>query len=119
MSRIPHKKSRPIVVAGRRFRWLLNGSARFIGNTPEVFHLTIQEDVEKPGGVLQVMLVSKALDNGNVIDDNNPTHKATVYVRDVERLICTALEMGWDTSLHGIFSDVGELELQEYRVSRA
>ena len=116
MSRIPKTKSRPITVNNRSFRWMLKGKKRFSGNSAAVYQLTVQEDVEKPGGVLQITLTSRTVADGIEIDDNNPVHKATVYPSDVSVVIESAMKNGWDPASKEVFSKVSVKELQEYLV---
>jgi hypothetical protein len=96
---------------------MVHGSRQFIGNSPECMKLTIQEDVSKPGGVFQVYLLSNAVYNGEVFDDNNPTHKFSVYPMDINHVIGAALDNGWDPCAKGVFSKLGKpgiVQLQEY-----
>ena len=53
MSRLPKKKSRPITIDGRKFRWMLHGKNKYIGRAPGGVTISIQEDLEHPGITLQ------------------------------------------------------------------
>lgn len=115
MSRLSKKSSRAITVKGRKFRWMIKGYSRFSGNSPEVCEITVQEDTEKPGGVLQVTLKSKTC-VADPTDDNNSVHNASLLPSDVSRLIESALNIGWDPTSPSNFNKVSVTDLKEYKV---
>ena len=107
---IPRKGSRSIVVDGRPYLWMARGN-------PATLMITVQEDVDKPGQLLQCALISKKWSpilNDDTID-GDPDHKASLYPRDVETLIRAALGLGWNPREgKGPFRP-GNVSLEEYR----
>lgn len=115
MSRIPRTKSRIINVLEADYLWMVQGKVKYLNNTPEYLYLSIQLK-EFPGSVLQAKLSSKYLDD-NFIDDNNCIHKASIYPRDIEKLIKKALFLGWNPKeKFGCFLLKEKMELSDYRI---
>ena len=120
VSRIPRKSSRPIVVDGRKFRWMLRGRSRYLGNSPPAVTITIQEDLENPGTVLQCDLISKNIEDTGMNDpwdDRCQIHKASIRPKDVESLIRAGLLEGWDPEVgRGVFR-VSSIDLTDYKTN--
>jgi len=113
MSRIPRKKSRPIVVDGKTFRWMLKGRSRYIGDTPRSLRLIVQEDEETPGRPLIIGLTSKhwTVD----MTEGLESHRASVIPSNVVQIVRTSLESGWDPSEKGApFIPALELEFEDF-----
>lgn len=119
---LPKKKSRRIQVGDRFFRWVLKGvrapdeGAEDFGNGGSAFSittLTVQEDIENPGRVMQAKLQSH--DRGPVY--YGEALKAAITPKDVIRLISAALVRGWDPHERGgAFKLRGPLTLEDYEV---
>ena len=95
---IPRKKSRPIEVEGRKYRWLpKHGKGRIIGNSRCTMHLIIQIDDKRPGRILSTWLSSKNWKGDPRDPENNYyTHRAALTPKDVREVILKGLELGWD-----------------------
>ena len=114
MSRLPRKKSRPIEVEGSKYRYLIRGKNRYIGRAPGAVSISIQEDVENPGQTLQCIAVSSMADAS---EDENGDCTTSIYPSDIEKIIRTGLERGWDPrDGQGSFA-LGDIKLKEYSCS--
>jgi len=109
------KKSRPITVEGKAYRWKLAGRSRLIGNAPEAAHLVIQEATERPGRPLCIWLVSKNW--GPAQEEVDWPHHASVTPADVAAVINLARTAGWEPSAKTPFKGRLDIELTDYRGS--
>ena len=97
---IPTKKSRPITVDGREFRWMVRpeGSVGFDWHTV----LTVQEAADHPGAVLQVPLYAKetvGMKPSMLDEDRAPD--VPITPEDVADVVRAAIRSGWDPSARG------------------
>lgn len=118
---LPKKNSRPITVAGKKYRWQCKyGGSRLIGSSGATMRLTVQADATEPGNVLQCKLFSKhpsAAAQGNGDEWMYPEHKVSLTPRDVASLITFALTNGWEPSEKGsVFTLNSGPEMTDYRV---
>ncbi len=114
MSRLPRRKSRPITIDGRRYRWLLKVWYRkYIGEAPASCDISIQEVLPRPGQTLVAELFSKSFEGREWWQ---PVHKASVLPRDIERIIRTGLERGWTPGKGSGSFRLSGLELTQYKV---
>ena len=100
------KGGRTIVVRDKTFKWKVGGGRydkRY--GSPRWPHLVVQEEAEKPGTPLMVILDSKNWVEGNEYQyETFEKHKASVTPKDVRLVIETALDHGWDPASRFIFS---------------
>jgi hypothetical protein len=120
MGRVSRKKYRKIVVEGKEFLWKVQGSSRYLGNTPTTLTITVQELADKPGRVAQAILTSKPYllnPHQSDVNDGLTTHKASVYPRDVAKMVRAFLISGWNPSQKGsAFQFKGKLDLAEFLI---
>ena len=117
MSRLPKKKSRPITVDGRKFRWMLHGRNRYLGRSPLSVTISIQEDIDKPGATLQCSAVSKEIENTpDYSHDEYQFCTSSIFPADIKKIIQTGLNLGWNPAEgHGTFNP-GNIDLEQYSV---
>lgn len=122
MSRIPTKKSRHIVVDGKSYRWMLKGKSRFMGSSAYALCLTVQEEVDRPGDVLQAVLV----DNSGITDNDISNgvasqRKASLTPADVIVVIQQAIRAGWVPNEHtgATYGVYGDLMLKDFKIEKA
>ena len=115
MSRIPKKKSRPITVNDREYRWLLKGTNRYRGRSPGVLNISIQETLDKPGQTLTCTAISDMIEEA---EEECGSCTTQIFVSDVREIILRGLEDGW-TPREGNGSFVlKNLRLKEYEIKR-
>lgn len=117
MSRLPKKKSRPITVDGRKFRWMLQGKNRY-GGSPVVVTISIQEDLEQPGSTLQcILLATEVITKETYRFDEYETSNSSIFPSDIEKIIRAGLARGWNPAEgHGTFHP-GNVQLEQYIVT--
>jgi len=119
VSRLPKKKSRPITVDGRKFRWLLSGRNRYKGKAPVAVTISIQEDLEHPGQTLQCTALSNELFEAPYQSEveRYGVCKTSIIPSDIEKIIRAGLTRGWNPAEgHGIIHP-GSLNLEQYIVT--
>ena len=119
MSRLPKKKSRPITVDGRKFRWLMSGRNRYIGKAPVATTISIQEELEHPGQTLQCTAVSNELLEAPYQSEveRYGVCKTSIIPSDIEKIIRAGLARGWKPAEgHGTFHP-GNVKLEQYTVT--
>ena len=114
MSRLPKKKSRSIIVDGRKFRWMLKGKNDYEGS-PITIMLSIQEDLEKPGQTLQCMLKATEVLKSQDWDDYKYC-KASIIPSDIEKVIKVGLAHGWTPAKGSGTFHPGNLILSQYTI---
>jgi len=111
MSRLPKKKSRPITVDGRKFRWMLHGKNRY-GGSPVVVTISIQEELEMPGETLQCIPVAIEVKENHRCEYDSCD--ASIIPSDIEKIIRAGLARGWNPAEgHGTFHP-GPVKLAQY-----
>jgi hypothetical protein len=116
MSRLPKKKSRSIIIDGRKFRWILSGKNPQ-GGSPVIINLSIQEDLEKPGQTLQCVLkATKTFKAQDYHFDEYEYCSASVIPSDIEKVIKVGLASGWTPAKGSGTFHPGNLILSQYTI---
>ena len=94
-----------------------NGKGRLYKSSAPTLRLIAQEDLAKPGQIMECFLYSKNWTEAH--DADCAIHKAALIPAEVRRLILHALENGWDPAKKGKpFEITNEnIELSQYRVA--
>jgi hypothetical protein len=101
-------------VDGRSFRWKLDGRNRYIGRAPAAVIITIFEDIENPGTMLQCIAVSN---QSAEAEEEWGYCDTSITPTDIQKLIRIGLAKGWDpTTGHGIYHP-GKVTLTQYTVN--
>jgi len=113
------KKSRPITVRGRPFRWKFKGHRDNLtryGASPQFAHIAIQEDGENPGRPMVAHVESSVFvdDDTHDGDTGHIRHIARFTPGDVRKLIEAALDAGWDPSSRTPFTTPPGIKLTDY-----
>jgi len=110
---MPRKGSRRVVVAGRRFLWRVKSGSGYSNCGNRYIRLTVQEDVDRPGRVMQAEITAlKEQPDVDWIDDFSSLRPA-----DVEALVRAALGAGWNPERRGPSWWLNDpVELAEYKV---
>ena len=113
---IPKRGSRLIVVEDQQYRWLMRGWHRYIGNPHPCPTITVQIVHDRPGQVLQCHLVNKVTADGGEpdIDGGEPWLTTKITPVDVEKVIRTGLQMGWNPMNPGAAFELKSVNLQDY-----
>ena len=117
MSRLPRKKSRLINIDGRYFRWMLQGKSKYLGHSPPVITISIQEELDKPGSTLQCTVYSKQIEESRQEEyERYYSHKISIIPSDIKKIIKTGIEYGWnpDEKKPNVFK-LKNIELNNYK----
>ena len=114
------KKSRPIIVRDRPFRWKFKGHKDNLtryGASPQFAHIAIQEDAENPGKPMVAHVESAVFVDHETHDGDTGhiDHKARFTPGAVRVLIEACLDAGWDPSSKEAFTAPTGLYLSDYK----
>lgn len=113
MSRIPKKRSRPIVVDGIKYRWMIKGSNKYIGRAPASVSISIQEEMDKPGQTLSCHAISHEADEA---EEECGYCSTSILPSDISLIIKAGLKRGWTPGEGSGSFDPGRIRLTGYTV---
>ena len=101
---------------------MLKGHSRWIGSSPYALCLTVQEEVDRPGDVLQAVLVNRSgITDDDIRDGVCSQRKASLTPADVIVVIQQAIRAGWIPNEHtgAAYEVYGELKLKDFKIEKA